>query len=90
VRAFGTASNDTNQEVPPASVGYFRVSRTGSEWNLFFSQTGQVWQPVESFSNFSPDNFWIWASGAASAPPGCPICAFEYIKHTASTALDPF
>jgi hypothetical protein len=90
-RTFGTSSNDPNQDdISPASPCYFRVSRTGSEYNLFFSQTGQTWMPVDSFSNFSPSHFWLWARAGANAPPGAPIAAFEYVKHVASTALDPF
>ena len=91
VRTFGTSSNNPNQlQFPPTSVIYFRVTRTGSEYNLFASINGQTWQPIDSFTSFSPDNFWLWTRAAASGNPGGPIGAFEWVKHVASTALDPF
>ena len=90
VRTFGTSNSNTSQPLPPTSVIYFRVTRTGSEYNLFASINGQTWQPVDSFTNLSPDNFWLWASADDSEDPGGPIAAFEWVKHVASTALDPF
>ena len=90
VRTFGTSSNNPNQPLPPTSVVYFRVTRTGSEYNMFASINGQTWQPVDSFTSFSPDYFWLYASARNSAAPGGPIGAFEWVKHVASTALDPF
>jgi len=91
VRTFGSSSNDPNQpQFPPTSVIYFRVTRTGRDYNLFASINGQTWQPIDSFRNFSPDYFWLWARAAGSSPPGSPIGAFEWVKHVASTALDPF
>ena len=90
VRTFGTSSNNPRQEFPPTSVIYFRVTRTGSEYNLFASINGQTWQPIDSFTSFSPDYFWLWARADDSGDPGGPIGAYEWVKHVASTALDPF
>jgi len=91
VRTFGTSGNNPSQpQFPPTSVVYFRVTRTGSEYNMFASINGQTWQPIDSFTSFSPEYFWLWARAAGSGDPGSPIGAFEWVKHVASTALDPF
>jgi len=89
--AVGFPRNDPSQpQFPPTSVVYFRVTRTGSGFNMFASINGQTWQPIDSISNFSFDYFWLWMSAIDSGDPGGPIGGFEWVKHVASTALDPF
>lgn len=86
-----TVGSFPNGAMPdPAKKMYFRISRVGSSYTVFWSGDGSTWFPLTSDTPaVTFDNVWIWAESSATFGDPIPIQVFDWVR-LGTNDLDPW